>query len=70
MHLLGFSVCEIDSIFAPYAETSFQKALAYFKEHVEEEKANELATNQVIREIEQGYQALETKLNTISGSLG
>jgi len=66
----GFSVCEIDSIFAPYAEKSFEKALTYFKEYVDADLAEELAMNQVIREIEQGYQALETKLNTISGSLG
>lgn len=66
----GFTVCEVDSIFAPYAEKTYKNAFEYFSQFVEEEKAKELAYNQTVREIEQGYQAFETKLNTVSNSLG
>lgn len=70
MHLLGFTVCEVDSIFAPYAEKTYSNMMKYFAQFTDEEKAEQLAYNATVREIEQGYQAFETKLNTVSNSLG
>lgn len=67
----GFSVPNIDDIFEPYAIKTYNKALNYFLDQdIEIEKAKKLAKNQTLREIEQGVQAFETKLNTVSNSLG
>lgn len=67
----GFSVTNVDRIFKKYAIKTYNKALKYFLEQgIEEEKSKQLAENQTVREIEQGYQAFETKLNTVSNSLG
>lgn len=68
---MGFSVTNVDRIFKKYAIKTYNKSLNYFLEQgIDEEKAKQLAENQTIREIEQGYQAFETKLNTVSNSLG
>ena len=81
MHLLGFTVPEVDKIIAPYAEKSFDK---YVKEYFEliggvlnpsfagslHEKAEEYAMKKVQREMEQGYQGIEYKLNTVGSSRG
>lgn len=69
----GFTIPELDTIVAPYAEQSYQsfieKITKIFPEGSKEaiEKA---AKESVIRELEQGIQGFETKLNTISNSLG
>lgn len=68
---MGFSVTNVDRIFSPYAQKTYDKALNHFlHEGVDVKLSEKLAKKQVIREIEQGYQAFETKLNTVSNSLG
>lgn len=67
----GFSIGDLDSVMAPYAEKSYKKHLEYFVSNgIEENLAKKLAEESTIREIEQGYQGFETKLNTVSNSLG
>jgi len=67
----GFSVSEVDTLFSKYAERTYEKAYRYFMEETGDmEVAERLAEKSTLREIEQGYQALETKLNTISNALG
>lgn len=77
----GFSFPDVDKEFAYYTEKTYRKALEYFLENIGEEIedfdpilamniANKLAKKQTIREIEQGWQSFETKLNTISNALG
>ncbi len=78
----GFTVTEIDKILSPYAEKSYQK---YLKEYEEiyhetdssgyidteiESKADKYAIKKVKREMEQGWQGLEYKLNTVASSRG
>lgn len=67
----GFTIPELDSILAPYAVHSFerhQETLADISD--DQNKIHEMATKLTIREIEQGIQGFETKLNTVSSSLG
>lgn len=77
----GFTVPEVDKIMGPYAEKSFEK---YKKEYLDlmsdvlnptfaeslQEKAEEYAMKKVQREMEQGYQGIEYKLNTVGSSRG
>ena len=77
----GFTVPEVDKIIAPYAEKSFEK---YKKEYLAlisdvlnpafaeslQAKAEEYAMKKVQREMEQGYQGIEYKLNTVGSSRG
>lgn len=68
----GFTVPEIDTVLAPYAEKTYDR---WVKEYTEDldgdiEKAKELAHKRTMREIEKGYIGLETKINSISNSLG
>lgn len=77
----GFTVPEVDKIIAPYAEKSFEK---YKKEYLAlisdvlnpafaeslQTKAEEYAMKKVQREMEQGYQGIEYKLNTVGSSRG
>lgn len=67
----GFTIPEIDTVLAKYAERSYNKHLNYLIENkIEKNKAGKMAEEMTIREIEQGYQGFETKLNTVSNSLG
>lgn len=80
----GFSFPNVDIEFAYYAEKTYDKALKYFYEKTCESLnpldgddlkkcnilADKLAEAQTLREIEQGWQSFETKLNTISNALG
>jgi len=67
----GFSIPNIESIVASYAEKSYTTHYEYFIDKgIDTDKAKELAEEMTIREIEQGYQGFETKLNTVSNSLG
>lgn len=75
----GFTVPEVDKILEPYAEKSFFK---YRDEYLENAKywgvdKNEVASlcvmyaiDKVQRDIEQGYQGIEMKLNTVGSSRG
>lgn len=78
----GFTVPEIDKILSPYAEKSYQKYLKEYEEiccEIEpgtfvdiesESKADKYAIKKVKREMEQGWQGLEYKLNTVASSRG
>lgn len=80
----GFTVSYVDEVFSYYAEKTYNKAYKYFldkeiedakefgyeiSEKIIKAKAKKRAEETTIREIEQGYQAFETKLNTINNSL-
>lgn len=68
----GFTIPEIDTIMAPYARSTYEKYFNYYmtKPAINETLARELAYERTDREIEKGYVGFETKLNTISNSLG
>ena len=77
----GFTVPEVDKILAPYAEKSFLKYKDEFmgivrdthgtaETGVFESMAVTYAMNKVQRDIEQGYQGIEYKLNTVGSSRG
>lgn len=67
----GFTIPEVDTVLAYYAEKSHAKWLEYYHEETEDELlADKLAHNRVLQEIRKGYVGFETKLNTISNSLG
>lgn len=66
----GFTIPEIDSILAPYAEKTYHDYIKKFEKVLDRNVAIKLAYDATIREIEQGYQGFETKLNTVSNSLG
>lgn len=73
----GFTVPEIDTILAPYAKKSYEKYLEEFRTvaaqlHTEgtDETAAAYAKSKTIRDIEQGYQGIEYKLNTVASSRG
>ena len=69
---MGFTLSEIDTVLAPYAESTYNKYYNYYlsKEQIDISLAEELAYDRTVREIEKGYIGFETKLNTISNSLG
>lgn len=75
----GFTVSEVDKLLAPYAEKSYNKYIEECKElllettleeEVIKEKAEKYAWNKVVRDIEQGVQGLEMKLNSVATSRG
>ena len=78
----GFTVPEVDKILEPYAIKSYNKYIKEYEDIVnglngvnlsKEEfakKADEYATHKVKRDFEQGFQALEYKLNTVGSSRG
>ena len=73
----GFTIPEIDSVLAPYAEKSYKKGLKEFRDMVElvggvynEKKADEYAINKVTKELEQGFQGFEHTFNTVASSRG
>lgn len=71
---MGFTVPEIDNVLAPYVEKSLKSSYNYYKKQLnglaDENKINELALNFVERSLEQGFQALETRLNSINNANG
>ncbi len=67
----GFTVPSVENILAPYAEKSYGTYIAkYIDLGLEEEKAKEVAWNDVQREMEQGFQGWEYKFNSVSSSRG
>lgn len=73
----GFTIPEIDTVLAKYAEKSYQSNLKFildkFGDTTNEdimETLEQTAYDMTVRELEQGFQGFETKLNTISNSLG
>lgn len=73
----GFTIPEIDTVLAKYAEKSYQSNLKFILDKFGNitnedimEKLEQTAYDMTVRELEQGFQGFETKLNTISNSLG
>lgn len=75
--LLGYTVPEIDKVLEPYCEKSYK---FYYEEYIENALrytikpdivlADEFAMNKIKRDLEQGFQGLEIKLNTVASSRG
>lgn len=70
----GFTVPEVDTILAPYAEKTYRK---YYQEYLDikgedadSEGAESYALKKTHRECEQGYQGIEYKLNSVGSSRG
>ena len=70
----GFTIPEVDSVLAPYAEKSYRK---YRQEYIEitgdlnsGEKATDYAYHKVYRDFEQGFQSWEYRFNTVGSSRG
>ena len=73
----GFTLSEIDSVFAPYAEKSYKK---YRQEHIDElakygvtpdpDELHEYAWEKTKRDIKQGFQGFEHSFNTVASSRG
>ena len=67
----GFTVPSVDLILEPYAQKSYDKYLKkYMEMGVPEEKAQEVAWADVVKEMEQGFQGWEYKFNTVASSRG
>jgi ribonucleoside-triphosphate reductase len=67
----GFTLPELDKVLLPYVLKSEKAAKEKFLSMgVSEEVAQEFAVKEVIRELEQGFQSLELKLNTVPCSRG
>ena len=67
----GFTISEVDKLFATYAEKTYEKAYGYYKKETGDESLSaRLAYDMTVREVRQGYQGFETKLNTVSSALG
>lgn len=68
----GFTIPEVDTILKPYAEKTYEKWLKYYSKELGEtnDTVEKLSKNRTLREIEKGYIGFETKINTISNSLG
>lgn len=68
----GFTLPELDKVLLKYAKKSYNaNYYRYFNElNLEQEKAERQACLDTIREIEQGFQSLELKLNTVPCSRG
>lgn len=76
--LLGFTVAEVDTVLVPYCEKSYQKYRSEYLDilsdnHIEdinEEAIHNYAKQKVYRELEQGIQGLEIKLNSVGSARG
>ena len=68
----GFTLAEIDKVLLPYAEKTYDKAFDHYYRDLDCDPslAHELAYDAVKRELEQGFQSLELKLNTVPCSRG
>lgn len=67
----GFTLPELDKVLLPYVLKSEKAAVEkYMSMGIEESRAIEYAGKDVVRELEQGFQSLELKLNTVPCSRG
>ena len=67
----GFTVPSVDDILEPYAEKSHKKLLEKYRDlGLPEEKAQEVAWQDLEKEMEQGFQGWEYKFNSVSSSRG
>lgn len=68
----GFTLAEIDKVLLPYAKKTLHKAFyKYFSQcYLEHDESCAMALHDLTRELEQGFQSLELKLNTVPCSRG
>ena len=68
----GFTLAELDKVLLPYVHKSYEAAMKKYicKCRLEDDEADIYAKEDVIRELEQGFQSLELKLNTVPSSRG
>lgn len=74
----GFTIPRVDTILAPYAEKSYKKYIAEYKNIVYGfddatdigQQAHEYAMSKVYRDMEQGFQSWEYRFNTVGSSRG
>lgn len=68
----GFTLPEVDKILAPYAQKSYESYVEKYmsKCGMAKEAAEALATDDVIRDFEQGFQGWEYKFNSVASSRG
>lgn len=68
----GFTLPEVDKILAPYAQKSYDKYVKKYTErcHMKQKEAEELALEDVAKEMKQGFQGWEYKFNTVGSSRG
>ncbi len=67
----GFTIPSVDLILEPYAELSYSKDVAkYLEWGLTQEKAEEIAWNNIEYEFRQGFQGWEYKFNTVGSSRG
>lgn len=68
----GFTVYRVDQFMAKYAQKSYDKIFAKYRliSDAPDEDLDHYATSEVEREIAQGWQGLEYKLNTVGSSRG
>lgn len=68
----GFTLAEIDKVLLPYAEKTYEKSLEKYLEQcdMDYDESCEMAMEDLKRELEQGFQSLELKLNTVPCSRG
>ena len=66
----GFTLAELDRVLVPYAKKTMNNARAEFDEFVKgtDEQRERFAWHKLERELEQGFQSLELKLNTVPSS--
>lgn len=68
----GFTIAEIDKVLLPYAEKTYDNAFKKYSEqcNMEYDESCAMAMGDLKRELEQGFQSLELKLNTVPCSRG
>lgn len=68
----GFTLAEIDKVLLPYAKKTYDSAFKkYFEQcNMEYDESCAMAMGDLRRELEQGFQSLELKLNTVPCSRG
>lgn len=75
----GFSIGEIDKLLAPYVEKSHNTYINALREDIQDcsnatdvnnSKLEDKALNKAVRDLEQGIQGLEIKLNSVGSSRG
>lgn len=68
----GFTLAEIDKVLLPYAKKTYESAFKKYSEqcNMEYDESCAMAMGDLKRELEQGFQSLELKLNTVPCSRG
>lgn len=68
----GFTLAEIDKVLLPYAKKTYDNAFKKYSEqcNMEYDESCAMAMGDLRRELEQGFQSLELKLNTVPCSRG